>query len=218
MPHPQKPLSNIISNIISKSSQEKGAIEVLAPSVDPPLTTRDQHSPLSHNMLGDKVGGVMPSGTQGNPAHNPKFRLRMAWVEFISQWKWDWFFTLTFKDFEHPEQAKRKFYRWLRCINKAKFGRIAKDDPNCCVPYVIATEYQQRGAIHYHGLMGDVQELRRMDFVDLWYEQTGSYARIFEAKEDAAIRYCSKYVLKSGGEIDLEIPRYWRPLLKKFME
>jgi hypothetical protein len=142
----------------------------------------------------------------------------MAWVEFISQWKWDWFFTLTFKDFEHPEQAKRKFYRWLRHINKAKFGRIAKDDPNCCVPYVIATEYQQRGAIHYHGLMGDVQELRRMDFVDLWYELTGSFARVFEAEEDAAIRYCSKYVLKSGGEIDLEIPRYWRPLVRQFME
>jgi hypothetical protein len=61
-----KPHPIFISHVITsyqkikfKSSIKKGAIEVLAPSVDPPLTTRDQHSPLSHNnMLGDKVGGV----------------------------------------------------------------------------------------------------------------------------------------------------------------
>jgi hypothetical protein len=52
-PYQEKTLSQ------NKSFVKKGAIEVLATSVDPPLTTRDQHSPLSHNnMLGDKVGGV----------------------------------------------------------------------------------------------------------------------------------------------------------------
>jgi hypothetical protein len=60
MPHPHSSSFNIISNIISKSSQEKGAIEVRATSVDPPLTTRDPHSPLPEieTMRGDKVGGV----------------------------------------------------------------------------------------------------------------------------------------------------------------
>jgi hypothetical protein len=69
MPHPHSSSYNIISNIISKSSQEKGAEEVGALCVAHPLTTPDPHSPLPENTLkntmrGDKVG-VLPLRSNG---------------------------------------------------------------------------------------------------------------------------------------------------------
>jgi hypothetical protein len=157
----------------------------------------------------------------------PFFDLVEATSWFIqSLCPWDWYFTLTFHDAVHPEQADKRFYRWVRGINIERYGKRFREK-HLSVPWVRATEYQKRGVLHYHGLMGGgVSRLRRLTWMDYWEkgfplrsEQKSSYrgptqlfsggngfARILPYNPRKGARYyLSKYLLK-GGEIDFSVP------------
>jgi hypothetical protein len=72
------------------------------------------------------------------------------------------------------------------------------------VRWVRAQELQRRGAIHFHALLGGVSELRRLSWMDRWYELADGYARIEPPRDATAVRaYCAKDIVK-GGEIDID--------------
>jgi hypothetical protein len=130
--------------------------------------------------------------------------LRDAWIALLGRWEWEWFATFTFREPVHPEAADKKFRVLISQANRVLYGhRWHKKGEG--IRWVRALEYQKCDVIHYHALMAGVQDLRRLTWMDKWYDMAG-IARIekIDAK-DAVVRYVSKYVVK-GGEIDLGGP------------
>lgn len=140
-----------------------------------------------------------------------------GWIELLNRpaWKWSWFVTLTYKREVKPESAERDFKRWITGLNRNRFGRRFRDRGQG-LTYAVATEYQRRGVLHYHALVGLTGRLNRFDAMTDW-ENTGvpewfqnankewerkprtGFARIHEYDPtQGATHYVSKYVTKSG--------------------
>jgi hypothetical protein len=129
---------------------------------------------------------------------------RDAWIALLGRWGWEWFCTFTFRDLVHPEAADKRFRVFISQANRVLFGiRWSKHERG--LRWVRALEYQKRDVIHYHALMGDVQDLRRLYWMDRWYDLAGIARTEPIDTPDAVVRYVSKYVVK-GGEIDLGGP------------
>jgi len=133
----------------------------------------------------------------------------LAWREFIAPFPTQWFCTFTFTDEVHPERAVKLFRLFIRRLNRALYGSHWERKGQVGVFYVLAWEYQKRGVLHFHALVGDVEDLnaraRRLDFMDMWegFGPPAGFARIEAIDDQAAVRdYVTKYVTK-GGQIDL---------------
>jgi hypothetical protein len=147
-----------------------------------------------------------------------------GYAELTRRAPWDWWTTLTFVDVGHPEAADKVFRLWIHRLNRRLHGRNYWKHPETkgCF-WVRATEYQKRGALHYHGMIGepvpsawafdlmrDWEDLGRLRVgVSEWKTKTG-YARIYPYGQDGktgAEFYISKcmYAFKRG-EIDLGGP------------
>jgi hypothetical protein len=132
--------------------------------------------------------------------------LEDAWADFLDRLgPWEWYTTHTFREEIHPEQADRRYNRFIRNINQALFGKRFVEQGKG-IYHVKAIEYQRRGVIHFHTLMGGgVSKLRRLTWMDIWYEDNGQ-ARIEPYDPNRGARgYLSKYVSK-GGQIDIHLP------------
>jgi hypothetical protein len=130
--------------------------------------------------------------------------LQEAWINWLGQWRWEWYCTLTFRDEVHPEAAERRFRTFEKMINRALYGpRWFKHGQG--IQWVRALEYQRRGVIHFHALLAGVSSLQRSTWTATWHEWAG-FARIEPIESPAAVlRYISKYVIR-GGELDLGGP------------
>jgi hypothetical protein len=133
-------------------------------------------------------------------------KLQKAWIQFLNQYPWAWFATLTFHHDVHPEQADKRFYRWIREINESIHGRRYREK-GLGIIYTKAIEYQKRGVLHFHALMGpdDLNSRNHFDYMNLWYNEGNGFARIYPYAPEKAEWYVSKYVVK-GGEIDVYLP------------
>jgi hypothetical protein len=150
---------------------------------------------LSNNAL------VFPRVNISSPTE-----LHRAWINFLHKYPWCWFATLTFKNEIHPEQANRRFYRYIRKINKTLFGNRYYEK-GLGIMWTKAIEYQKRGVIHFHALLGpeDLNSLNHFDYMELWHTEGNGFARIYPYSPEKAEWYVTKYVVK-GGEIDLDFP------------
>jgi hypothetical protein len=118
-----------------------------------------------------------------------------AWGQFLSQFSWDWYVTLTFHDPVKSFRAHRLFKQFVRELEKAAGIPIF---------WFRADEIGTHGGrFHMHALIGNVAHLRRLTWMDRWHELAG-IARIypFNAKRGAAY-YCAKYVTKQFGDWEL---------------
>ncbi|RLD91990.1 MAG: hypothetical protein DRI93_07270 [Aquificota bacterium] len=121
----------------------------------------------------------------------------------------DWYATLTFRDWVHPEVANKAYMRWIHRLNRHIFGvRYTRRGQG--VYWVRALEKQKRQVIHFHALIGGIPErwdpekkdLRRLHWMDDWYEHEGGFARIYPYdRRLGATFYLGKYIGK-GGELD----------------
>jgi hypothetical protein len=122
-------------------------------------------------------------------------QLTEAWGQFLSQFSWDWYVTLTFRDCVKSFRAHRLFERFVSELEKAAGIPIF---------WFRADEIGVHGGrFHIHALIGNVAHLRRMTWLDRWHDLAG-IARIlpFDAKRGAAY-YCAKYITKQGGDWEL---------------
>ena len=134
-----------------------------------------------------------------------------AWREFIGRYPMQWFSTFTFKEDVHPERATKLFRLFVRKLNRHLYGNHFERKGQQGVFWVLAWEYQKRGVLHFHSLLGDVEDLniraRRLHWMDQW-EALGppaGFARIEKIESQDAVRnYVTKYVTK-GGQIDLSL-------------
>lgn len=140
--------------------------------------------------------------------------VQQGWVEFLSQYRWDWFTSQTFRLSTHPEAADKLFRVWISMLNRHLYGpRWHKQKKS--VYWVRALEWQKRGVLHFHALVSAPDRIsangssvslnllaKRLYWMDQWNTLAG-FARI--EKPDSAtavVNYCTKYILKDG---DLEL-------------
>ena len=127
----------------------------------------------------------------------------MAFGEWLSRPQWDWFTTHTFKaEFVSPGQSDRAWYSWfngLRVSAKA-LGYTSSLYGELAPFYFRVAEYQDRGTLHFHALIGGVGDIRRLLFKDMW--ELHGYARVlaYDPARGAA-GYVAKYLTKDGGDI-----------------
>ena len=139
-----------------------------------------------------------------------------AWTDFLLQYQFEWFVTFTFRDSVHPENADKLFTLWINELNQHLYGRRWKAAPHKQVFWVRALEWQKRGVLHFHALIGDTRPLAEqirfskngfskaslMYWEERWFSLAG-ICRIEEIKvHEFVSRYVSKYVAKDG-EIDV---------------
>lgn len=145
-------------------------------------------------------------------------RIREAWVGFLSAWRWDWFCSLTSRDAIHAEQLDKRFRYWIyeancelyphRVHKRIAHGLERRDlrlKRGEGIYWCRAAEYQKRGVLHYHVLVGGVGRLRRLSYMDLWNKLCGFAKVEVPRSDDLVARYVAKYCMKSSGlgEIDL---------------
>jgi hypothetical protein len=132
--------------------------------------------------------------------------IQKAWIAFLKRYSWAWFATLTFHKEVHPEQANKRFKRWIRHLNENLYGKRFREK-HLGVLWSKAIEYQKRGTLHFHALMGPelLKDVNHFEYMNLWYNKGNGFARIYPYDPEKAEWYVSKYVVK-GGEIDIFLP------------
>jgi hypothetical protein len=154
-----------------------------------------------------------------------KSDLQQGWYEFIKRFDpYTWFNTLTFAQEIHPEQANKRFKRFIGYLNTELYGKRYKKHQKG-VTWFKAIEYQKRGVLHFHCLIGspELYKLYRKKYEWAWRSNctfseglVNGYAQInkYDVKR-GAVSYCSKYVGK-GGEIDCFItPALYKQIKNK---
>ncbi len=118
---------------------------------------------------------------------------------------WDWWASLTFRE-RTEEQVKLGWTKvgwqysgraWDTFMTHLAFQNLPQR-----LWWVRGREYQHwRGVPHFHGLIGGVKDLRRLDNMDWWYGKYG-IARIepYDKGLGAGFYLC-KYVTKELGDI-----------------
>ena len=153
---------------------------------------------LNHGIQGPHV--KVRSGEE--LAKSPKLVLRDAWVTFLTAYEFQWFGTFTFKSNVHPEAALKRWRFFTNQLNRSLYGRRWQKKEHGGIYWILGIEFQKRGVIHFHALMGAVDDLnkraRRLFWMDYWQELAG-FARIEAIRSnEAALRYVTKYVIKDG--------------------
>jgi hypothetical protein len=101
----------------------------------------------------------------------------------------------------------KKYLKFIAKLNDAVYGR-GWFERHVGVNWVRAEEFQRRGAIHFHALIGSsrLAPLYRVAWARKWEELGGGFARIEAIREAESVRrYVTKYVTK-GGQIDIGGP------------
>ncbi len=135
------------------------------------------------------------------------YEIPQAWAQFLDHdcFHWNWYGHFTFRDYPHIETACKAWDKFIHILNRECFGVRYWKDKSKGVTWARGTEDQKRGAVHFHAIIGNIPDrVRRMDYVDRWFEVAG-IARIYAyEKGRGAEFYMSKstYAWKRG-EIDL---------------
>jgi hypothetical protein len=130
-------------------------------------------------------------------------RAQTAFGEWLSLPAWDWYTTHTFKaDYVSPKQADKAWYSWFNSLRLA--ARVGGFSPALFGPaapfYFRVAEYQDRGTLHYHALIGGVGDIRRLSFKDLW--ELYGFARVEKYDPGRGANfYVGKYLTKDQGDI-----------------
>ena len=172
--------------------------------------THSISSPL-HRINPKQDASGLPLSTEGKEASayadESNYHLPQVWAQFLDNpsYHWSWYGHFTFRDYPHPETAGKAWDKFIHCLNREAYGSRYWKDKSKGVTWARGTEDQKRGAVHFHALIGNLPErVRRMDYVDMWYDMAG-IGRIYayEAGRGAEF-YMSKstYAWKKG-EIDL---------------
>ena len=123
------------------------------------------------------------------------------WIDDMSPW--EWYATLTFRDPQDPRFPGWTKIGWksahnaLQSFNNALVMELDYINPI----WVACMELQRRGVPHWHMLVSNIGDQRRMSWVDWWYEHFG-IARILPYDRQLGCRYyLGKYLSKEVADI-----------------
>ena len=131
----------------------------------------------------------LPSMLKGDELH----KVTAEWIADLKPWKV--YGTLTFRDPKEVDVAFSFWRRLVQVLNRDAFGNhYSRKVGHSYFSYILATEYQQREALHYHFL--DDRPLN-FDLIHSWWGAAAGFAWIEKVKDRAScIGYISKYILK----------------------
>jgi len=117
----------------------------------------------------------------------------------------DRYTTHTFKaDYVSPKEADRHWYSWFNSVRVcAKAKGLTPSVYGPAAPfYFRVAEYQDRGTLHFHALIGGVGDIRRLLFKDMW--ELNGFARVekYEVGKGANF-YVGKYLTKDNNNGDI---------------
>lgn len=114
--------------------------------------------------------------------------LRLAWVDLLSRYNWDWFATLTFRDLPKSYTAINRTKKWLTAIKKQEKRSIS---------YFMCMEWTKvQNRPHTHLLIGNLEGVRRDKWWSTWYTWYGRARILPYDKGLGAGYYLTKYVVK----------------------
>lgn len=154
--------------------------------------------------------------SRGERVRSSSDELAKAWAEFLAPFPFQWFCGFTFRDHVHPEAADKKWRLWISKLNRSLYGPRWYRKSYTSVFHARALEWQKRGVLHYHALIGDVCDINTQAMRYMWereWSDLAGFADIQPIKpgqesEHAVRAYCSKYVAK-GGELELSASLRW---------
>ncbi len=120
--------------------------------------------------------------------------LQAAWGDWLASFKWNWFVTGTFAVDVHPEQARKRWLRWIDVLE-----HHPDHSPALPIIWARADEQQRRQVIHCHALIASVDGVSIFGAAKLWQRNGGGWAHIrpYSSGRGAA------YYLAKGGDIEL---------------
>lgn len=129
---------------------------------------------------------------------------RKAYAAWLATWApWRVFVTLTFAEDRPPDSAKAFFRKLVRELNRDLLGkRYSRIVGHSYFSYVLATEYQSRGAIHFHFLADRPLNFQLLH--DSWKAWVGFAQTEILGSPLRALKYVVKYVVKND---DIEVYR-----------
>src|SRR2546427_12496440 len=129
--------------------------------------------------------------------------VRAGWVALLLQWKWDYFYTQTFREEVHPERAAKVFEVAMRKMARELFGAGWRRGSDKLI-WVRGTEYQQRDVLHYHVLLqGKGLDTWQWKNWSRWCWEAMGFLKVEIPRSQSDVcAYLSKCVVR-GGEIDV---------------
>jgi len=162
--------------------------------------------------------------------------LEEGWVQMADKYEpWYWYLTLTFKYFVEQGYAIRQFKRFVRLMNEKIHGKRfrgnGKRDSVCKgIPWLNAIEYQRRGVLHLHALLGgesyklgtpgyppmslykDVWQMGIIKKNGIYKFRPNGFAKIVQYDSKKGVKhYLAKGYISKGGELDIHVPKYMYP-------
>jgi hypothetical protein len=101
--------------------------------------------------------------------------VQVAMGDWLRRLPWNAFATLTLAAPVHPEQAHKRYMRWIAALTRHPARRAAHGP----VIWARGTELQGRGVIHFHALIAGVAPIPVFAASKLWEQIGGGYARIY---------------------------------------
>lgn len=120
--------------------------------------------------------------------------LKAAWGDWLIGFSWEWWVTTTFAVNVHPEQARKRWLRWIDVLEGHP-----DHSPALPIIWARADEWQRRHVIHCHALIASVDRISIFAAAKLWQRNGGGWAHIrpYSSGRGAA------YYLAKGGDIEL---------------
>jgi hypothetical protein len=140
---------------------------------------------------------------EGRTARNVLRDEYASWLPDIAPWMV--MVTLTFREETYPDVARHLFLRLVRALNEDVLGcNYRRIVGHSYFSYVLATEYQSRGVIHFHFLADRPINFRLLH--ELWNKWAGFALTELIRDPARATRYIAKYMVKENHP-DLSIAK-----------
>jgi hypothetical protein len=120
--------------------------------------------------------------------------LQAAWGGWLDQLPFDWIVTLTFAVQVHPEQARKRWLRWIRALEHHPARPVGIE-----LIWARADEQQRRQVIHFHALIALVGSVSIVSASKLWERIGGGWAHIRRYQSGLG----GAYYISKGGDVEL---------------
>jgi len=136
---------------------------------------------------------------------------------FAGMTNWRFMLSATFRWVAGEDTARHFWRAFVAQSNKRVFGKnYTRKVGHSYYSYLVGYERQAREAYHFHAVIGEPIE---MAWAQQWLERVAGHTWVQRVESQvAAVRYCTKYIVKDGDvaafrtksvRLPAELPAWW---------
>ena len=130
-----------------------------------------------------------------------------AWVSMLTSVPWQLYAHLTFRGNVSYTRANEQYMKWINGLSRVALGsRYTKGPHKGGLYWVRATEHQQRGALHFHVVVGNPSD-RKILLPELcaarWYKLAGDASIQYYDPQQGGLYYLVKSAAQDANRIDV---------------